>query len=379
MRHEKKYHFVIKDYDSLFYSSNGKALPLGDNINIGVTAKKKQSIEYLQELFQDGNVDLSFVASCQCGYLTGNYHIGTKCPRPDCGTEVRTRFARDLQYAAWMEIPDYAPPVLHNKAYMVLKNWLGTTEGKKTIDVLLNPSLPMPKVFQKAGLGQGMAYFHANYDNIMRFFLERYAPTRATAQAKEIPRFYQSAGNKVFVRHLPMLGQSLNMLTSRGTMNFTDDCVEHYIAAMVELNQMEYKYKHMRVDETFVDQKIYDITVAYTNYGNMIMEGKLLQKKGLVRKAVLGARLFYTHRGVIVPITGYHQPDELHIPWRMAVNMLKLPIINILMNRMGMEMVEAYDLHMTAYNKVIPEVKEAIDILIHEIKAKGYPGLPYLI
>ena len=128
---------------------------------------KDQMSKNRQLFFQDGTKDLSNIASCECGHISGNYMEGAICPQ--CHTQVKTNFAEDLKFRRWLEIPDFLPPLLHPAAYRILENWLGPKSGILT--GLLDTNQKLPAEFQGV-FGQGFEYFYNNFDNIISYLAQ---------------------------------------------------------------------------------------------------------------------------------------------------------------------------------------------------------------
>lgn len=63
--------------------------------------------------------------------------------------------------------------------------------------------------------------------------------------------------------------------------------------------------------------------------------------------------------------------DEIYVPWKMAVNALKLEIINLLVNRYGYTHVQAIDKQMQSLAKYDPIIDDIMKKLIAECSYKG--------
>lgn len=363
----------LVDYDALFYSDgDAKVIPCG-TVTLGSDSHLDESKRLF---FQNGAQDLSYIASCECGELIGNFYEGSVCKI--CRTEVKTNFSKELKFRLWLEIPDFAPPLMHPVAYTILNRWLGQANKVSILDALLNVDMDMPQ--KLAGvLGQGYKYFYENFDDIMRYFLEEYPKSAPTMRKKAeyIPEFLSKYRDRIFIRHIPILNQALHLMTFSGTMMHGDDTIAHILKCKIQLSAMIDIYNNGNYNEKFINQRMWDIHKAFFDYTDNIINNKLLQKPGHIRRNIIAARMHCTARCVIVPIDEAVDPDQIFVPWRVGVTALQLEVINVLMNRKNYTMPDAkikVDKAMYAYD---PEIDEILKTLISECRYKS--GLPVLM
>ena len=371
-----KYAYLsIMDDDQLFYNDpDAKAVASGDKLAIS----KKQSELYLQSLFRSASNDLTFIASCDCGNLSGNYYLGSEpiiCNK--CKSPVRSNFASELKYRAWLEIPESFPPVLQAAVYRVLSKWMGKYQGVPLLDILLDPDEALPPGLEGV-IGQGYTYFYKNFDDIIAYLMNSYKPFQMPMVKKRgnnIPLFIKRWRNALFTRHLPVLNDLLHLITQSGTIRYSDSSAKDILDAYIELNNMIYVYKNCPSGHNSIDKYLFSMFKCYNRYCDSIIKDKLVAKEGFIRKNVLGSRCHNTLRAVIGPITDPHLGDEIHLPWRIGVTMLKLEIINILTNRYGISQPDALSRHARALNAYDPFIDEIIQILMKECRYKGFPFL----
>lgn len=368
----------LVDYDALFFMDpDAKVIPCGEQSTIS----KSQSKEHIQSMFQDGTKDLNFVATCECGNLVGNFYEGVQCSK--CGTVVKTNFAEKLKYRVWLEIPEFCPPILHPVFYSVFDRWLGNCDRINIMTSLLNIDTELPPTLAKFGLGQGFKYFYENFDDIVNFFLNNFPPLKSTSARKKsvgIFEFVQKYRHIAFIRHIPILNQALHLLTASGTMMYSDDCCAAILNCKIELSNLIYLHQNGPTNHKFLDLRLWEVYNSFIEYVKAIEKFKLYSKSGYIRKMVLGARIHCSARAVIVPITEEHHYDEIHLPWKLGVTILKLEIINVLMNRHNYTMPEALAKHSGALAMYDQDIDNILQILINECKEDtGYRGLPFLV
>jgi hypothetical protein len=166
-------------------------------------------------------------------------------------------------------------------------------------------------------------------------------------------------------------------MTFSGTMMHGDDTIAHILKCKIQLSAMIDIYNNGNYNEKFINQRMWDIHKAFFDYTDNIINNKLLQKPGHIRRNIIAARMHCTARCVIVPIDEAVDPDQIFVPWRVGVTALQLEVINVLMNRKNYTMPDAkikVDKAMYAYD---PEIDEILKTLISECRYKS--GLPVLM
>lgn len=348
--------------------------------------------EFKNTLFQSSDGDLTFVAQCKCGFMRGNYHLGSTCPK--CHTKVETSFSDEINIRAWLEIPDFLPPFLHPCVYRVLNKWFGIAKHKQSkLDALLNVNADLPPEFAAAGMGQGMWYFSnpENFASIINFIANSSKNQKTKAsESKKVLEFLETYKDCIWVRHVPILNQSLHVLTHSGSMTYNDVSSKHIFKSCLELDEIiKQQRNNPHPNKRFLDQQVYSTYKAWVDYTNSIIDDKLIHKSGFIRKNILGTRLHWTARGVIVPITNRHYADEIELPWRMTVGLFKLEIINKLKLNYGFDVNTAmryWQQAQTGIQEDMPDgrekdmvlesisyVKTCLDQLLEECPFKGFP------
>lgn len=342
----------IIDYDSLYEQNrktNAVDVPVGrDDVCIAMGGSDD---EIKKILFQSSDGNLNFIASCKCGQYRGNFYIGQTCPK--CKTVVRTAFAGELNIHSWITVPDFLPPFLHPAAYRILDKWIGAAKRKVSIlDSILNVGADLPEPYASAFGRGGMWYFYENFDDIIRFIAaqKRGVKNRNNEEIFEFLRTYgsptdpQHPHGRLFCRHIPILNQSLHILTHSGSMTYNDDSSDYILKTCIELSNTIYTIRHQPATNKYrIEQRIFDTYKSWIDYSNSVINDKIEGKTGFIRKYILGARLHASARGVIVPITRTHMADEVELPWRMVVGLFKLEILNRMIKKYGFDSNTALD------------------------------------
>ena len=322
---------------------------------------------------------LNFVARCDCGELEGNLNTGLKCP--SCGTYCRLDFSstKELEHNIWLSIPKGIKGVLHPVAYNVLTTWLYKKGSVNYIDAILDPKTDLPVEIRPFVGGRGHNYLYENFDYLMANIIEFVRTDRKSKVKREnsryIEMFISAYRDVMFCTKLPVMATVLNSMTSPdGTSEgrqYADASLQLVLDAITDLQQVE--ETTMRTRPKTVSSIVHRIYKSYIEYLSDIAKNRLSRKESLARKHVLGTRLHFSVRGVIIP----HQDryDELYFPWIIGVNLLKLHIIGRLVRKHGMTVGEATIRHMTALVRYDLLIDQIMEELIEECKPE-FRGLP---
>lgn len=375
----------LVNFDELFLSDpNSRILPSNQQL-----VNKKTVEEYMKEAFS-GASDMTFKAHCGCEKFQGSFNEGITCP--DCGELVKTPFANDLSYTLWIEMPSFAPPVLQPTAFMHMDKFLGSYERARFLHALLGKidknkkPLPIPQDIA-AWYTPGWVSFYEQFDRLMQYLLTEYKPFQRASERKRLacmPAYLQINRDKLFTRKFPILNSTLHLMTSSGDLRYVDKTADHISELIVNTSVAQYQFDHGFVSNrpAFINKRTWSIcnTIYEYTWGQekSILAVKLTNKtakKGFIRHNTMGIRAHFTFRGVMIPITEEHKSDELHIPWRIAVECMKLEIVNLLVNRRGLTLEEAWYKCTCAEDAFDQEIYDILEVLIAEC---SWPGLPVL-
>jgi hypothetical protein len=365
----------IINLDKLFDDTpNAKILPITDLTTAGKVR------EFVSQIFS-ATKRLGFAASCDNGCTQANFYLGMICPK--CKTVVRENFASELWYSTWIEIPPFSPPVLHPAVHRVVSEVLGSVrtensrETRGLLDILMDNQADLPEELEDK-VPQGMGVFHDNFWSIMDTLIKEYPPLMRKQRHQildDLMKFLHKFKDRLFVRKLPILDPSLHLLTKHGGVTLTDVSSPLIISSITALSGLIHTY-HTRSERVEVmDQQLCKFYTTWIQYPESILEDKLAHKKGMFRKGILGTRTHCSFRGVIVPIVEEHVGDELHVPWRVGTSILKLEILNVLINRQQMSFQAAMSKYFTAETSYDPDIHAIIKQLIKECPYKGLPVL----
>lgn len=367
----------IVNYEKVFENSpNPIIVPTG----VSTLTTKIQLDEFKKYIFSDSDEFAEITASCECGYLSDEYYMGTLCPK--CGTEVSRAISTDLAFKNWLEIPDFLPPLITPRPYWIIQRWLGKASNSdgKLLDMLMtvDAQLPVELIWYTPGIQS----FYDNFDKLIHFFLYEYPktmPYKTTRNGKRtikntkavhMEEFIKVHRNEIFSRVFPIMDKSMHVMTNSNSLKLTDPASNAIAPAIGELYAVNYTYD--KGDTKRAEESALRFIQFYANYSEQVVITKLNGKKMFIRQNMLGTKCHSTFRGVISPITTPVMSDELFIPWRIGVRIYKLQIINKLI-RKGSSPYDALIAHEAAIEQRDPIVSEIFKELIAECPYKGLP------
>lgn len=377
-------HRILKlhDFDHLFASRKDKAVVL-NKFNF-MSPNYPETLS--EHLFSTAN-DVDFIARCRCDYFVGNRFLDRECPI--CHTRATLDMeAMDgkLEYKTWLSCPAEIPNGwLHPVVYNVLNNWLraGGKKPRRYLEEILDPRTPLSPELVDIVDGKGFDYFYKNFDRLIDWFSFHYKPTASKPNVPNIRYFLMKYRNILFCHYLPVLSSSLHPIVmgdgfGSRRRRFVDQSSQFVLAAASALSYLAFSNKRYRRDDE-VDVATWE---AYKNHMSYLTDKdcgvatrQLSKKKSLPRQHIFGSRLHLTVRGVIVPLSGAHECDEIHLPWSSAVNLLRPHIRGRLMRKYGMSLGQAATRHRRALSCHDKLIETIMNDLIAECPYKGLPCL----
>lgn len=347
--------------------------------------------ERLQDHVFSRSSDIDFIAKCECEHLNGSYWEGTLCPK--CNTIATSDMeaaSGHLTHRTWLSCPkELKGGWIHPAFYGVLSRWLRygkrvrtsytNTQGEianrgklkkgNYLDDILDPETPINEDLIGFVTGSGFDYFYENFDYLIDFFANHFPKTANRKNISTLLYFIKQNRHKVFTRYLPILSSSLHPIVmsegqSESRRRFVDKNSQYVLSAAATLSTLEFSTRRKkRSDE--VECAAFAAFQEMIAYTSDIAVKQLSKKKSLPRQHMFGSRLHFTFRGVIVPITGPHAMDEVHLPSNMASNLLRDHTVGRLMQQ-GMTAGEALSIQEASLQRFDERVHKIMLDLIAE-------------
>ena len=375
----------IVNLDDMFARSENARI-----VNSDALLAKSLADDTINTIYANCNGELGFVPTCECGATRGLTKEGTRCPI--CGTTCSTKFVNSLEHVAWLSIPttiDGDPkkgfaPVIHPIWYLVLKKFTkaGRTNTYSLFDVLLNPALgtgrkkdiTIPDDFVPYLKGRGFSYFYEHADEVLDMFMYEYPKTAKRKDIKALEKFRAQYRNMLFTTKIPILHNSLHVMTNNGnTLNYVDKASQMILSAAYDLSAETFKLRARGNTERRKNIALFNIYQSIIAYDTELLKEKIGTKTGLLRKQNFGSRLHWTGRCVVHAQNVAGPLDELVMPWVSMCIGWKLEIINLLVHRKKLTPNQALKLWYRSLSSFVPEVDEVLTTLIKEAPGGRLP------
>jgi len=361
-------HYRLINLDDQFNQAEDKIIVNRTFSYMSVDFKELEELIYTK--YEDM---ISLIPQCSCGEMKGGWLLNKVCPH--CGTKVRRLFD-NIEPIFWIEKLRDDLPFLNPGFYMLLRD----TISKKVdfprwiSDTTYNPPRIPPLFYQIADYIGGRSYknFINNIEKIL-IFLKNNSVFKSslskTERINDLIEVYNHNKDALFSDYLPIPNRRMFVMeiNSKGKFptTFVSDAVEITRFAILANNATD---KRLEINTAKILAKL---TKLFDNYNK-----EFGAKEGIIRKHIYGTRSHFTARAVITSLPTHYDYDEIHVPWIFGPTVYRPHLLNILVNRKGMNYKEADKLLLEACTRYIPEVDEVLQLLIEE---SPYKGLPVLI
>lgn len=367
-----------EDYMAVFRGLSREPKFVNDIVE--ASEKDKDDLNRLIYTTYSGDL-LSNVPSCQCGRTTGGGRKNTICEH--CGTMVELHTERKIEPIAWIRAPKGVEALINPIIWMQLNRRFshGTTKQKFEIirwlcDTDYVPRVQKPKVMEEVealNLPRGLNNFVRNFDEIMAKLFSIRAFQVKSPIGDPLQVVLQRYRHCVFTQYLPIPNRLLLVVEEENMGKFVDPATPLAVNAIRMMVGIDVSLKPMsdRVKENRTVKAIVTFSEFYEEYYKEI----LASKEGALRKHAFGTMCYWSGRAVIASITDRHDHRELHLPWGVAVSMLRLHLMSKLKRRgMGpIEIARLLDQHANQFSPLINEV------FLELIRECPYMGLPCTI
>ena len=279
--------------------------------------------------------------SCACKKLIGKNFEGTVCP--DCGKPVQF-IDIDIEKNGWIIIDDFK--IIQSEYYKKLNSFIGKRVFPSIIKYVDEPDRDPDKVKNCPFYGIGIMEFERRFKEIMEYYL---------VKNKKVNMFILIMSNidKVFASCIPVYSTYLRPLSCRGEeIRYTDeDLLFRSIFTNTELLNDQYKldkkldtYKKRKKNIFFLRKEniLFSIQMSLNKLWDLSFEA-IKKKTGRIRENLLGGRLDYTARNVIIP-NPHLNADEVELGYITFLELYKLQIISFMVEMYQISYVEAWDI-----------------------------------
>lgn len=294
---------------------------------------------------------------CECGETIGKFKAGTMCPH--CHTIVKFN-DDELERCGWMPLKEpYC--VINPKMYQFLEIIL----KPKRLDEIIRFDRKLDKHgaiirneidnAKNPYANIGMIEFRNRFDEI----IQNIGDKKKTMEIK----FVMDNKDKIFTSYIPVMSLLLRPVVLIGNTTFNYDPLNKYYSDMVtnvayinSNNDDEFTYTNLSV--------LYELQKKFNELNEEITKQKINGKKHAIRSFILGSRINFSARHVLIPNTHSVQMDSIVIPYYTFVEFYKFHIMNIYKKLYNVTMNELQDRWYTLIQTQDPSIMNIIDILI---------------
>lgn len=277
---------------------------------------------------------------CECGHLIGKFYEGTTCEL--CGTEV-TKQVDDIYKTGWISFQ------FHKLINPIMYNFISRVIGKTNLNRIVNFELDIDRDGhiqdnddnkKNPYINYGLIRFKDNFDEIIDFFVKSRKIMDDEEKAK-IYNFIMKNKKKIFISNFPVFSLSLRPILMIKNEVLCSDINKKYQLLVTWANTLNNCELTIDDHEVKILPIMYQAQLVINDLYQTIISDFLAEKKGLIRANLMGARLNFSSRSVIVPLVGETDIDEIHVPYMTFLELYKFELINMIANFDGVPINEA--------------------------------------
>lgn len=280
---------------------------------------------------------LNVIPSCDCGLLHGARFLSHLCKV--CNTKCEYITEKALESLVWIRAPRGIKRLISPTAWIILSNaW--SFPSFHLLEWLTNPMYVVPpKVLARHvnklnkyldyGIERGLNSFVANFDEIVDIIYSIKLVDDSGPYGNDTRTWIKQNRSVLFPMYLPVPSKVGFVVEDSGSSNYIDSTITLAVDAIrtiIAIESAAIPQSPKRTQANTVSA-IKILANYYLTFATVTLGGK----PGIFRKHVFGGSLQFTARAVISSISHAHNHQELHLPWSMSIQLLKLHIAAILL------------------------------------------------
>ena len=274
---------------------------------------------------------------CNCGKLIGKIYEGQVCR--DCGTKVQF-VDTDLKIFAWYHIENPNFKIIQPSMYKKLEAFIGKNylpdmiEFKYEMDLNGYFQKPDEAVLSKNPYyGIGMMEFREKLPEILEWTLKK--KKNKLALYENIKENYE----KIFASNIPVYSSVLRQVFLTDEDYSFTPIDKKYNSLMANINILNKQKEVSIATIKTINLSLYKAQRKINMIYDFIFK-IINQKEGHIRENILGGRINFSARNVIIPDTTL-RANEVKLPYLTFLELYKPEIINMLMRMEGLSLTGA--------------------------------------
>lgn len=302
---------------------------------------------------------------CECGKLIGKIYEGEICK--ECGTKVQFTDT-DLKIFAWYHINN-GFKIIQPAMYKKLEAFIGKTylpdmiEFKYEMDLNGYYQPPDTAVLNKNPFyGIGMVEFRERLEEILEWTLKK---------KKNKQALYENIlenKDKIFASNIPIYSSVLRQVFLTDEDYSYTNIDKKYNSLMANINMLNKEKEYNVATKKTINLSLWKaqrkINTIYSYIFNIVN-----QKEGHIRENILGGRINFSARNVIIPDTTL-RAHQIRLPYLTFLELYKPEIINIIMKRDGVELTQATNRWSKAQMEFSESIYEIMNYILKNTKGK---------
>lgn len=364
--------FTTVNYRDMFMKLKVPAIFVND-LDTRYPEHKELLDRYLMTNYETAT--FTMIPSCDCGHLVGGYLRGKKCPI--CDSRVLAHTERPIEANLWLRVPDgvkaFISPIVYNKLSQAFETnkidvirWVCDIHYKANFD-----TCEVIQILKERGVKRGYNYFIENFWTIIDILLEKRIYTSVSDKRKDIKEWLLNHKDDLFTEYLPLPNRVALVTEKTPTGRFSE--IVKFGSAIEAARAMSSLNERLEPPSAAVKENIaFRCVMLLARFNLLQYKHSLGKKTGFIRKHICGTRMVFTARNVITSLHENHDYRELHVPWAMAIGLLRLHLINKFL-RDGYTPNEAQDILVSNVNRHHPLLRRYFNELLNECPYMGLP------
>lgn len=301
-----------------------------------------------------GSAELDTIPSCVCGEVRTKANENIVCD--NCGEPCERVINRSFTSNVWIRPPKGIPAFISPKFWNVFSRYIGKKVGKNRFDLLLyltsptysvgqgvplynHPTIgPIIRLLSEYGIERNITYFYKNFDSIMDLVLSHKAFHEIiSGKNKEVVLYHKELlriiiknyRHCIFSHRLPFPSKLLLVSEEDKKIGFIDKNIPLALDALKSIVMAE----RPLICQT--QKKLISTTMrankSLAEYYEAFRTDTYSGKPGLAAKHMCATRSAWSGRATITPKAGIHNYDEIDTPWAFSISLLKVHILNKLL------------------------------------------------
>lgn len=269
---------------------------------------------------------------CACNKFRGYPDLGIVCDV--CGYEVTDPHG-DLEAITWIRKPEGVDSFMTPEFFLMLREAF-TASRFSVIDWLCDPYYTRRVSGYPAWMFKvELMNLPRGYNNLIRNFdliVNQLAALKEFQKPglHDFMQLVKENRNKLFFEFLSVPNKAILVLEEESTATYVDEIFIGATDAIRKMVGIDTIHSSLTLEEK--EKRAYSLLDNLAKFYDDISQTFYASKKGVFRKHLLGTRCCWSFRAVISSIDGPSSGDEIHVPWGVAVCVLRSHITSILLS-----------------------------------------------